>query len=425
MPAPERPAPGSAFHWQGLDRHGQPRTGVLQAADASAARSALRRQGIRVARLGVNTASPAAPATSASRERPRERGRRGAASGRISEKQLLIFTRQLATMLHAGLPLLQSLDIAIRGAGAGALAALLLTVRQDVARGDSLCIALGRHPRHFDALFCNLVRAAEQAGLLDSMLDRIAGYREKSLALKSRVRAALTYPCAVVLVALVVTVVIMLWVVPAFEQMFSNFGAELPLPTRIVMESARWLASFWPALLGALALASLLGVQAWRRLPRLRQQAQRMSLRLPVFGLLLRQAALARWSRTFATLFGAGIALVEALETVAGAAGNVVHAEASLAIRDAVRNGASLHAAMEATGVFPDLAVQMTAVGEEAGALDTMLGKIAELNEREVDDAVTALTSLMEPVIMAVLGLVIGGLVVAMYLPVFRLGAVT
>ena len=389
----------------------------MQASDEAQARARLRQQGMRVARLrreerAAGLDNSPAPASNPATARTR---------GRISAKQIALFTRQLATMLRAGLPLLQSLDVAIRGAGQSALAALLADVRQAVARGESLHAALARHPRQFDALFCNLVRAAEEAGMLDSMLERIALYREKSLALRGKVRAALAYPCAVVLVAIIVTVVIMLWVVPAFEQMFQQFGAELPLPTRIVMATARlhgpWL------LLGTLA-TGVLAMLAWRRYLPLRLAAQRLSLSLPLFGKLLRQAALARWSRTFGTLFGAGIALVEALETVSGAAGNVVYADASLAVRDAVRNGASLHAAMQATGVFPDLAVQMTAVGEEAGALDAMLGRIADLNEREVDEAVTALTSLMEPVIMAVLGVVIGGLVVAMYLPVFRMGAV-
>lgn len=437
MPAPERQPGARAFQWEGLDRQGQIRRGVLHARDAAMARTLLRQQGIRVARLQALSAAVAATATSTSSTplltRPaapiagssQSRRRR---SQRITAKQLALFTRQLATMLRAGLPLLQALDIAIRGAtgpAAGALAGLLQAVRRDVARGDSLATALGRHPRHFDALFCHLVAAAEQAGLLESMLERIAGYREKSLALRGKVRAALAYPCAVVLVALLVTVVMMLWVVPAFEQMFSNFGAELPLPTRIVMRMAAWLAHFWPWLLGALALLVPMAMQAWRSLPLLRERAQALSLRLPLLGALLRQAALARWSRTFAALFGAGIALVEALEIVAGAAGNVVYARASLAVRDAVRNGATLHGAMQETGVFSDLAVQMTAVGEESGALDVMLGKVADLCEREVDDTVAALTSLMEPVIMAVLGLVIGGLVIALYLPVFRLGAVT
>lgn len=414
MPAPER-SQGSRFRWEGLDRHGRPQRGVLQARDATAARQALRRDGVRVARLqpADTAATTPAPGTSA------RRGRR-----RITDKQIVLFTRQLATMLQAGLPLLQALDIAIRGAGADALGGLLATIRQDVARGDSLHAALARHPQRFDALFCQLVRAAESAGVLDSMLARIASYREKSLALRGKVRAALAYPCAVVLVAVAVTVVIMLWVVPAFEQMFRHFGAELPLPTRIVMSLAHALTQAWPWLLPGLAIAVLAGLQAWRRWLPLRQHAQRLSLRLPLLGGLLRQAALARWSRTFGTLLGAGIALVQALETVAGAAGNVVIGQASLAVRDAVRNGASLHAAMQATGVFPDLAVQMTAVGEETGTLDAMLIKIAELNEREVDDTVTALTSLMEPAIMTVLGLVIGGLVIALYLPVFRMGSV-
>ena len=387
MPAPEP----KHFHWEGLDRHGQPQRGVLQASDEAQARAQLRRQGLRVARLRREAGSVGSTTT---RVAPRKPSR-----ARISDKQIALFTRQLATML-------------------------LGEVRQQVSRGDSLHAALQRHPRHFDGLFCNLVRAAEEAGMLDSMLERIALYREKSLALRGKVRAALAYPGAVVLVAIVVTAVIMLWVVPAFEQMFQQFGAELPLPTRIVMNLARVLGRYWPMLLLGLAVSGLLALHAWRRYPALRARVQRLSLSLPIFGRLLRQAALARWSRTFGTLFGAGIALVEALETVAGAAGNVVFAEASLAVRDAVRNGASLHGAMQATGVFPDLAVQMTAVGEEAGALDAMLGKIAELNEREVDEAVSALTSLMEPVIMAVLGVVIGGLVVAMYLPVFRMGSV-
>ena len=413
MPAPDRTTSASQFRWEGLDRHNRPQRGVIQASDEAQARARLRQQGMRVARLrraerAADLDNGPAPAANPATARTR---------GRISAKQIALFTRQLATMLRAGLPLLQSLDIAIRGAGQSALATLLDDVRQAVARGESLHAALARHPRQFDALFCNLVRAAEEAGMLDSMLERIALYREKSLALRGKVRAALAYPCAVVLVAIIVTVVIMLWVVPAFEQMFQQFGAELPLPTRIVMATARLLGQHGPWLLLGTLVTGVLAMLAWRRYLPLRLAAQRLSLSLPLFGKLLRQAALARWSRTFGTLFGAGIALVEALETVSGAAGNVVYA-------DAVRNGASLHAAMQATGVFPDLAVQMTAVGEEAGALDAMLARIADLNEREVDEAVTALTSLMEPVIMAVLGVVIGGLVVAMYLPVFRMGAV-
>lgn len=413
MPAPERHPSTRSFRWEGLDRHGRPQRGLLQATDETQARTQLRRQGLRVARLRADVQPHA----------PTDTGPRPLAKGRISDKQIALFTRQLATMLQAGLPLLQALDIAIRGSGQGAMAGLLTSVRQSVSRGDSLHVALAQHPRHFDALFCNLVRAAEQGGLLDTMLERIALYREKSLALKGKVRAALAYPCAVVLVAIVVTVVIMLWVVPAFEQMFQQFGAELPLATRMVMSTARLLGQYGHLLLLSGIALAVLARQAWLRYPPMRRAAQRLSLSLPLFGPLLRQAALARWSRTFGALFGAGIALVEALETVAGAAGNVVYAQASLAVRDAVRNGASLHTAMQASGVFPDLAIQMTAVGEEAGALDAMLGKIAELNEREVDDAVAALTSLMEPVIMAVLGVVIGGLVVAMYLPVFRMGA--
>ncbi|NUU02127.1 type II secretion system F family protein [Herbaspirillum robiniae] len=426
MPAPESGSARNRFHWEGLDRNGRPQQGALDAADAASARALLRGQGIRVARLRAGAGAVAGhaaslPPSSASRA---DRSPSHSSRRRIPEKQIVLLTRQLATMLQAGLPLLQSLDIAIRGCASGALAGLVRAVRHDVSHGESLHAALARHPRQFDALFCNLVHAAEQAGMLDTMLERIATYREKSLALKGKVRSALAYPCAVVLVAIVVTSVIMLWVVPAFEEMFRNFGAELPLPTRIVMAISHFLGASWHWLLAAIVVLALCGVHAWRRSPRVRAVAQRASLKLPLFGPLLRQAAIARWSRTFGTLFGAGIPLLEALETAAGAAGNVVYAQASLAVRDAVRGGASLHAAMQAAGVFPDLAVQMVAVGEEAGALDAMLAKVAELNEREVDDAVGALTSLMEPIIMAVLGILIGGLVVAMYLPVFRMGSV-
>ncbi|MBP0598495.1 type II secretion system F family protein [Herbaspirillum sp. LeCh32-8] len=417
MPAPETHAGRTRFQWHGLDRQGQPQSGTLAADDEALARALLRRQGIRVGRMRVASpeSSQGSIAAAASAR---------VARARIPEKQIVLFTRQLATMLQAGLPLLQALDIAARGAGAGPLATLLRTVRADVMQGESLHAALGRHPRHFDSLFCNLVHAAEQAGLLDSMLERIAAYREKSLALKGKIRSALAYPCAVVVVAVVVTAIIMLWVVPAFEQMFRNFGAELPLPTRIVLEASRLFGRCWPGLLGGIAIVAVAAVQAWRRQPAWRAQVERTSLRLPLFGPLLRQAVIARWSRTFGTLLAAGVPLLETLETVAGAAGNAAYAEASLAIRDAARNGASLNAAMQASGVFPDLAVQMAAVGEEAGTLDAMLIRIAELNEREVDDAVATLTSLMEPFIMAVLGVLIGALVAAMYLPVFRMGSV-
>ncbi|WP_343587915.1 type II secretion system F family protein, partial [Herbaspirillum sp.] len=263
MPTPDA-APRTTFHWQGLDRQGRPQSGVLVAGDAALARALLRRQGIRVARLR------AADGSAEPQAKPGQRAGAGLARGRIPEKQIVLFTRQLATMLQAGLPLLQALDIAIRGAGAAPMASLLRAIRNDVAQGESLHAALGRHPRHFDTLFCNLVRAAEAAGMLDTMLERIAGYREKSLALKGKVCSALAYPCAVVLVAAVVTLVIMLWVVPAFEQMFHNFGAELPLPTLVVMKISRLLAHWWPWLLAALALLGVAGRQAWRRSPGIR-----------------------------------------------------------------------------------------------------------------------------------------------------------
>jgi len=423
-PSPALPArPQTPFDWEGLDRQGLPRRGVILAHDVALARAALRRQGVRIARIGVAAGtSGGRPGTISSTRRiasrPAHRRRRAG----IGDQQVAAFLRQLATMLQAGLPLLQALDIA-RGDGAADMAALLQTVRADVAAGESLHAALARHPRQFDPLVCHLVRAAEQAGMLDTMLERIALYREKSLALRGKIRAALTYPCAVLVAAMLVTLVIMLWVVPSFEEMFRSFGAELPWLTQAVMAISRALGRHWPVLLGVLALgmvgAGWLRRQAWAR-----AAWQRASLSLPLAGRLLRQAAIARWSRTFGTLFGAGIVVVEALESAAGSAGNVVYAEASHAMREAIGQGSTLQAAMRNTGVFPEMTIQMLAVGEESGALDAMLARVAELAEREVDDAVNALTSLMEPIIMAVLGILIGALVVAMYLPIFSMGSV-
>jgi type IV pilus assembly protein PilC len=418
LPAPDPlHARRQSFEWAGLDRQGRPQRGTIQAQDVALARAALRRQGLRIARIRIagGRAGSALPTRRASTAHRRARGR-------ISDKQVAAFLRQLATMLHAGLPLLQALDIAA-GDGTGDMASLLRVVRADVAAGETLHAALARHPRQFDALVCNLIRAAELAGMLDTMLERIALYREKSLALRGKIRAALAYPCAVLVAALVVTLVIMLWVVPSFEEMFRNFGAELPMLTQIVMAISRALGRHWLLLLAAVALAA--GAANWLgRRPGVRAAWQRISLSLPLAGGLLRQAAIARWSRTFGTLFGAGIVIPEALESAAGSAGNVVYAEASRSMREAIGNGATLHMAMRGAGVFPEMAIQMVAVGEESGTLDAMLARVAELAEREVDDAVNALTSLMEPIIMAVLGILIGGLVVAMYLPIFSMGSV-
>ena len=424
MPVPEA-TPGSStapsigrqrpFEWEGLDRCGLPQRGTILAQDVALARAKLRRQGLRIARIRAAGTRPG----HASAMRRRASGR---AHASISDKQVAAFLRQLATMLHAGLPLLQALDIAT-GDGSGAMAPILQAVRADVAAGESLHTALARHPRQFDPLVCNLVRAAELAGMLDSMLERIALYREKSLALRGKIRAALAYPCAVLVAAMAVSLVIMLWVVPSFEEMFRNFGAELPWLTQLVMAASRGLARHWLLLLGVLALAGI-GAHLLARRPGVRAAWQRASLSLPLVGGLRRRAAIARWSRTFGTLFGAGIVVVDALESAAGSAGNIAFAEASLAMREAVGQGTTLHMAMRESGVFPEMTIQMIAVGEQSGALDAMLARVAELAEREVDDAVNALTSLMEPIIMAVLGILIGGLVVAMYLPIFSMGSV-
>ncbi|MFL9924723.1 type II secretion system F family protein [Herbaspirillum lusitanum] len=411
-PPQERQNTGHLFVWRGRDRSGKPMQGELQAAGPAQARAALRRQGLEID--SIHAAGSGANARRLQKQH----------SARISDKQITMFTRQLATMLQSGVALLQAFDIALRGESNPALAQILATVRADVEQGEGLHQAFRKHPQHFDTLFCNLLESAEQAGMLDDMLTRLAEHKEKSLALKRRIRAALTYPAAVVAVAMAITAIIMLWVVPAFKQIFASFGAELPLLTKLVMGLSTFMLAHWLVLLYGMGAAAFGAMHAWRTLPGLRGRFQRASLRLPLFGALLRQAAIARWSRTLATLIAAGVPLIDALQSVTGAAGNVLYADGTQLIRRRVKDGDSLHAAMAASALFPALATQMVAIGEESGALDHMLSKVAELHEAEVDAAVSALTSLMEPIIMAVLGLLIGGLVLAMYLPIFQMGSV-
>ncbi len=343
---------------------------------------------------------------------------------RITDKDLTLFTRQFATMLKAGLPLLQAFDIVARGHANPAMSRLLLDIRADVETGTSLSQAFRRHPQYFDGLFCHLVAAGEQAGMLEPVLARLATYREKSLALRSKVKSAMLYPAAILLVALAVTSVIMVWVVPAFKQVFESAGAELPLPTVFVMALSDFMVEYWAWMLGALAGSGMLAHRAWRRSERVRAAVDRFLLKLPVLGKIVRTAIIARWSATRATMFAAGGPLVESLGSVGGAAGNAVYHQATLRIAGAVRSGTSLAAAMQQSQAFPSMVVQMVAVGEESGALDDMLRKVAEFDESEVDAAVASLSSLLEPVIMVVLGVLIGGLVIAMYLPIFQLGSV-
>jgi len=365
--------------------------------------SNLRRQGIRVTKL----------------KRQTFRGGR-----RVTEKDVTFFTRQLATMLKAGVPLLQSFEIVARGHSNARFSRLMMDVKSRIEAGSSLADAFRQHPAQFDQLYCNLVAAGESSGMIDAILDRLATYKEKILALKSKIKSALFYPSAVVAVAIIVVWVIMIFVIPAFKEVFSNFGASLPAPTQIVIDISDFVVAWWWAAFlvvggGVFALSILV-----KRSDHARYTVDRLLLKLPVVGEILEKATIARWTRTLATMFAAGVPLVESLDAVAGAAGNKVYANATRRVQTDVSTGSSLTNAMTSTQLFPNMVLQMVQIGEESGSLDAMLTKIADFYEREVDDAVAALSSLLEPLIIVFLGIVVGGLVVAMYLPIFKLGAV-
>ncbi|HEX6411724.1 MAG TPA: type II secretion system F family protein [Burkholderiales bacterium] len=389
------------FSWEGKDKAGKVIRGEVRAASEAAVNATLRRQGIMVQKVKA------------------VRRKRG---GRVTEKDIALFTRQLATMMKAGVPLLQSFDIVGKGAANPAVAKLLLDIRTDVETGSALAAAFRKFPLYFDALFCNLVQAGEQAGILETLLDRLATYKEKILAIKSKIKSALFYPIAIIAVAFIITAVIMIFVIPAFKEVFSNFGADLPAPTLVVMAISDWFVANWYIVFPVIGAAIYGFLEAWKRSIGVQVFMDRMMLRLPVFGDLVRKSSVARWTRTLSTMFAAGVPLVEALDSVGGAAGNYVYAQATKQIKQEVATGTSLTAAMQNTGVFSNMVVQMVSIGEETGALDAMLGKVADFYEQEVDDSVEALSSLMEPVIMVVLGTLIGGMVIAMYLPIFKMG---
>lgn len=397
------PRPDPLFAWEGKDKAGRSVQGELRAATLAAAGAQLRRQGVTMARV---------------------RRKFGWRKRRITDKDLCLFTRQFATMLKAGLPLLQAFDIVARGHANPAVSRLVHDIQADVETGTSLSQAFHRYPQYFDSLFCHLVSAGEQAGMLEPVLARLATYREKNLALRGKVRSAMFYPAAVLVVAVAVTAILMVWVVPEFKVVFDDFGVELPLPTLLVMALSEFLVDWAPTIAVAVIGASWLLYRAWRRSASFQAATDRLVLRLPLLGAILTKAIVVRWAGTLATMFSAGVPLVESLDSVGGAAGNAVYHEATRRIGAAVRNGTSLATAMQQSKVFPAMAVQMVAIGEESGALDDMLRKVAEFYETEVDAAVASLSSLLEPVIMVVLGTLIGGLVIAMYLPIFQLGSV-
>ncbi len=392
------------FTWEGVDKKGKKVKGDMIAAGEAVVKVNLRRQGVTVLKVKKQSALG--------------KGKK------ITEKDIALFTRQLATMMKAGVPLLQAFDIVAKGHSNPAVQKLLLDIKADVETGSSLTQAFGKHPLYFDALYCNLVNAGEQAGILDTVLERLATYSEKILAIKGKIKSAMFYPISILVVAFVITAVIMLFVIPAFKELFSSFGADLPAPTLIVMAISDFFIAYWWAIFGSIGGGLWFFFYTWKRSRKMQYFMDRLLLKLPIFGTLLEKSAIARWTRTLSTMFAAGVPLVEALESVAGAAGNIIYYDATKKIQGEVSTGTNLTNSMQNTGLFPNMVLQMVAIGEESGALDAMLGKVADFYEAEVDDMVDALSSLMEPVIMVVLGTLIGGLVIAMYLPIFKMGQV-
>ncbi len=395
----------ATYIWEGKDRKGKKLSGHMLAPGEALVSAQLRRQGITVTRV-------------------RKQSALFAKTGKIKEKDITLFTRQLAVMMKAGVPLLQSFDIVGRGAANPAVQRLLAEVKADIEKGNSMHQAFAKHPKHFDKLFVNLVQAGEQAGILEDVLDRLATYKEKILAIKGKIKSALFYPAAVIVVAFIVTAAIMIFVIPAFKELFSGFGADLPGPTLLVMKMSDFFVANWYLVFGGIGGAIYGLLHLWKSSRKVQRVMDKLMLRLPVFGPVIEKATIARWTRTLSTMFAAGVPLVEALDSVGGAAGNQLYVEATEKIRAEVATGSSLTVAMQGTNRFPNMVLQMTAIGEESGALDSMLGKVADFYEREVDDAVDAIASLIEPMIMVVLGSLIGGLVIAMYLPIFKMGAV-
>ncbi len=392
----------SSYLWEGRDKTGKVIKGEMRAAGEAVVSATLRRQGVNVTKV----------------KKLRSSGKS------VSEKDIALFTRQLATMLKSGVPLLQAFDIVGKGHSNPSVAKLLFDIKTDVETGSSLQQAFKKYPLYFDELYCNLIGAGEAAGILDSLLERLATYKEKIQAIKGKIKSALFYPISIIAVAVIITAVIMIFVIPAFKELFANFGADLPGPTLVIMAISDFFVSYWWAIFGITGGSIYTFFYFWKRSKKMQGVMDRLILRLPIFGPLIRKASIARWSRTLATMFAAGVPLVEAFDSVAGAAGNAVYFDATKAIQREVTTGNSLTVAMQDTQVFPSMVLQMVAIGEEAGSLDAMLSKVADFYEEEVDNAVDALSSLMEPIIMVVLGTLIGGMVIAMYLPIFKMGQV-
>ncbi len=393
----------AVFEWEGKDRNGKQVRGEIRAVGENQVKASLRRQGVTPTKI---------------------KKRRMSAGKRIKPKDLAIFTRQLATMMKAGVPLLQAFDIVGRGNPNPRVTKLLNDIRSDVETGTSLNVAFRKFPLYFDALYCNLVEAGESAGILDQLLDRLAVYMEKTEAIKSKIKSALMYPITVLIVAFVVVSVIMIFVIPSFKEVFKSFGGELPAPTLIVIAMSEIFIKYWYLIFGGIGGGVYFFMESWKRNKKMQMVMDRVMLKLPIFGVLVEKSCIARWTRTLSTMFAAGVPLVEALDSVGGASGNSVFESGTLKIQQEVSTGTALTAAMTNANLFPSMVLQMCAIGEESGSIDHMLGKAADFYEAEVDDMVAGISSLMEPIIIVILGTVIGGIVVAMYLPIFKLGQV-
>ena len=391
------------FDWEGKDKNGKLVRGEMRAGGEAMLNASLRRQGILVTKV---------------------KKRRVSGGRAIKQKDIAIFTRQLSTMMRAGVPLIQSFDIVARGSSNPRMTRMLTDIRSDVETGTSLSSAFRKHPLYFDARYCNLVEAGEAGGILEALLDRLAIYQEKTMAIKNKIRSAMIYPLAVLVVAFIVLAVIMIFVIPAFKDVFSSFGADLPAPTLIVIAMSEFFVKYWYLIFLVVFGGAYVFFESWKRSVKMQKTMDRLLLRVPVFGDLVRKSSIARWTRTLSTMFAAGVPLVEALDSVGGASGNAVYQEATEQIQKDVSTGSALTTSMQTTGVFPVMVVQMCAIGEESGSLDQMLGKAAEFYEDEVDEAVKGLSSLLEPFIIVILGVLIGGIVVSMYLPIFKLGQV-
>jgi len=396
------------FVWEGTDKQGKRVKGEMSGQSDALIKATLRRQGIKPLKV---------------KKKPKPL-LGGGGKKKITPKDITVFSRQLATMMSSGVPLVQAFEIVGRGHENAGMQELILSIKSDVEAGNNLTDALRKHPLYFNELYCNLIQAGEHAGILEAILHKLATYMEKTEALKSKIKSALFYPAAVIVVAFIIVTILMIFVIPQFQDLFSGFGADLPALTQFLIDTSHWFVGNWYLLFGAIIAVIFAFMEGKKRSKAFAHFLDRISLKIPVVGMILEKSAIARYARTLETMFAAGTPLVEAMNSVAGACGNIIYYDAVMRMRDEISTGTQLQSAMRDTGLFPNMVVQMVAIGEESGAIDTMLGKVADWYEQEVDDAVEALTSLLEPMIMAFLGVVIGGIVVGMYLPIFKMGAV-